>query len=46
MLETYAAAMAGGPVGPGDMVGTSDPQLIMTTWSVAKYLKNVVTIWH
>lgn len=32
ILEAYVAAFAGGPVGPGDQVGTSDPKLIMATW--------------
>jgi len=32
MLETYVASLAGGPVGPGDMIGTADAQLLMATW--------------
>ena len=28
------ASLAGGPVGPSDMIGTADAQLLMATWSV------------
>ncbi len=32
MLETYVASLAGGPVGPSDMIGTADIPLLMATW--------------
>ena len=31
-LETYVAALSGGPVGPSDQMGTANVTLIMATW--------------
>lgn len=31
-LETYVAALSGGPVGPSDQIGTENKTLIMATW--------------
>ena len=31
-LQTYAAVLSGGPVGPSDQIGTANRTLIMATW--------------
>ena len=37
-LETYAAALSGGPVGPSDHIGMANKMLIMGTWLVKALL--------
>lgn len=33
-LETYAAVLSGGPVGPSDQIGMANATLIKATWYV------------